>query len=306
MGSLRAAVFSILLSASACGPAEAVVTDGPSEAEVDDVEQAFTDGAGPLRGHEDLTRLSVNLANIWLKVELGRERFFPAVTEEDTCLSASHPMVQGNCATDFPDATMLSTYGVAKSEWQTAASVQDLHFLRDHVGTSSAVSARAACVASRGRIVEATRRAVAAWRAGDVTRAQYWLGHAQHIIQDSFSPAHTPRVGPSLHTLADVCTYGRTVAGVCRHAKVDARDRIWLDTPSCQLNPLSRGQTCLSPGALQAMYASTGYLRTFAKLVTKTPEADVATALTPFFEQDSEQTGGFRCSTLLPATAGSN
>ncbi len=37
-------------------------------------------------------------------------------------------------------------------------------------------------------------------------------------------------------TLGDVCTYGRSVSGVCYHSTIDSRDRVWRSTFSRMLS----------------------------------------------------------------------
>lgn len=284
----------MVLALLACGPS-ATVTDEVDSA--DETEQAFTDGAGPLRGHEDVTRFALSLANTRLSVDTGRA-VYPSLSVGESCLGTSNPVLKGNCVTDFPDATMTTTYGVSKSAWQTAGAIQDLHFLRNYVGTNGAVGARAACEGAKARVATATNLALARWKAGDVNGANYWVGHALHTIQDSFSAAHTSRTGATLQTLVDVCTYGRTVSGVCKHGAVDARDRIWRATPVCQLNPLNRSWNCMTDNAQQAAVASAGYLLVVARAAAS--GADITPPLNTWFTASSADgwSGFFNCDTL--------
>ena len=60
-------------------------------------------------------------------------------------------------------------------------------------GWGRIASAYRSCTALRRRIIHATLNALYAKRNGDTQRAIRWLGHATHIIEDSFSKGHTER-----------------------------------------------------------------------------------------------------------------
>jgi hypothetical protein len=165
-------------------------------------EQAWMQGPAALRGHEDLTRFAVDYANQLVAGLTGNPTYFQPVISGDSCSGTTHRMLIGGCVTDSPDSTMTSFYGVSSGNWNTGANIQDLHFLRDYSG-SSVVGRRAPCLSTQSRILTATQIAVNYWRAGDYYNGKYWLGHAIHMIEDSFSTAHATRSGANLRTIAD-------------------------------------------------------------------------------------------------------
>jgi hypothetical protein len=271
--------------------------NAPPVHEHGETEDEFTNGGGPLRGHEDVTRFGIDYANILLQRE-GRVTRFPAMPSGESCPSG-HPIMHGNCATDSGDSTMRDTYGAGWLDWQTNANTQVLHFLRNHYGTSGVIPARSTCVLSRERIIGATVRAMDSYRAGSPGWGMYWLGHATHIIQDSFSAAHTRRTGSALRSLVDICSYDREVAGVCYHGMVDIRDRVWRDTLGCQLNPWDRSYSCLTTEAQRASLATAGYLRQVARYMEGGYRDDLTALLNAYFDRaDDDYTGYHDCRSL--------
>ena len=58
----------------------------------------------------------------------------------------------------------------------------------------------------------------------------FWIGHATHILQDSFSKAHTLRRAPSFKEIDDICTYGMEFESICFHKNYEDLmhgDRVW-------------------------------------------------------------------------------
>ncbi len=263
--------------------------DDPSDIGIDQDE--FSDGAGMLRGHEDVLRFSIEFANTLLNSEYGIPAYYAPVPYGEAC-DSSHTILHGNCVTDSPDGIMTSYYGVSSGAWQTDGTIMDLHFLRDYA-TKGVVGAKAACVKSRDRIINATHIAMDAWASGDRAGAEYWLGHATHIIQDSFSAAHTTRSGTLLRTIKDVCTYGKQVSRVCYHQTIDTRDRVWNSNLLCQLDPNNRSWSCLTTYAQSAAYATGGYLRVIGRHVQSGFTTDLTAALNAYFDAASDGYAGF-------------
>jgi hypothetical protein len=270
-------------------------------------QQPWAGGWGPLRGHEDILRLAIDSANAVVGAAPDGSKIFPDVVVGDSCSDTVHPMVQGNCKTDSPDARMLSAYTTPAKEWQTGGAVQDLHFLRNRVTESQAQSAREACYSARERIAGATERAVLMWE-GDREQALYWAGHATHILSDSFAKPHAVRSGANLETLQDICLYRKKVTGVCYHPIASTKDMIWKN--SCLLST-SRDYECMEREAQVASDVTGGYLIMLAKHVTGGSRKGVRDALLDFFESSTgaNYKGYFQCDQLpdsrvtLPAKA---
>lgn len=221
-------------------------------------------GYGPTRGHEDLVRFSVASANAWINHQHGQVDFYIPIPSGENGLRSRIPMVQGVTRSDIPDAEMLRRYQVSAADWHTSPDLQGLHFLRNYDGSDDTVSFEDACQDSRQRLVDATMESWDALTQGNTARAMYYLGHALHMIQDSFSPAHTRRGGDDLKSLTDICAYDRPLSEACQHQELDARDRVWKATIACQINPDLRSWDCLNRSAQQSVYASTGFLVMFA------------------------------------------
>lgn len=228
----------------------------------------WTTGAGPVRGHEDLTRLGIDRANQILAEETGNSEYFPTVSPVTGGLSTGHPIVQGNYHSDFPNEGILSFYGLSSgssSGWHDSPHVQNVHFLRNR-NEGIFESAFSACLGATENIVRITKKGMDHWREGQVHEGNFWIGHALHIIQDSFSMAHTKRDGHHKKEIVDICTYRHDLPGVCYHPPVSEDDRIWKNTLPCQTDPGNRGSSCLKDEAREAVMASVGYLLAVARL----------------------------------------
>ena len=292
------AAFALVLAATACD------AEVPSEA-IGVVQAPFTTGYGPARGHEDVLRFGVEFANTLLYGETGVPGPFPSVEPGDDCLMSENPLVLGNGATDFPDDPMTDFYDTDSHTWHTSPTLQNLHFLRNYVG-DDVETAREACVGSERRILAATRRAGKSWRSGSSEDTFYWIGHATHILQDSFASPHTQRSGTGLRTLIDLCSYGREVPGVCYHSSVALGDRIWITSLACELNPHDRSWDCLTPEAQAAAYATAGYLRIVGRWLAAGAIDEVEPALTTWFTGDAvdDYTGYLSCDALEGLSSG--
>jgi MYXO-CTERM domain-containing protein len=270
------ALAALAVTAPACDSAEPRQAFGVRRA-------PFTTGYGPARGHEDILRFGVDFANDLLEEETGDYEFFPRIMPGEDCVYSTNQLVLGNGATDFPDELLAAFYGVDTDTWHTAPTLQNLHFLRNYVGTDDVETAREACVGAEQRVINATRRAGEAWRDWSESEAYYWIGHATHILQDSFASPHTLRMGTGLRTLVDVCTYDREIPGVCYHSTVALGDRIWQKTVGCQLNPDDRSWDCLTPEAQAAAFATTGYLLVVGRWLGAGTMGDISSLLEAWF-----------------------
>jgi MYXO-CTERM domain-containing protein len=293
----------VLFSAAWIGFAPACAEPPPGSA-VGENQQAWVSGTSVTRGHEDITRFAAEFADQQLVSELGVANFFSRIPEGEPCVGTAISLLQGNCATDSPDDTMTSHYGVSASAWQTAPDLQVLHFLRNYVGATEVQGARQACEAALGAIVAASNLGAEAWAAGDTAGGEYWFGHALHIVQDSFAPPHTDRSGQPERQLDDVCSYGRDAAGVCLHPLVSPDDRIWLETLECTV-ATARPWDCLKPEAKNAAFASAGYLRVVGRQVHD-PSNDLVAALKTWMNGGAtdEYVDYFHCETLKGAFDG--
>jgi len=149
---------------------------------------------------------------------------------------------------------------------------------------------------ARERIIVATEQAMLSYQNGDMNRFFYWIGHASHNVEDSFSPAHARRSGSQYKTLTDVCIYDMTVPGVCTHAKIDTGDLIWSTSWACVFTT-ARNYECLKPEAQGAVRATAGYFRTVANIVKN--GSDVRSALNAYFENSTDQYNGYhKCGSL--------
>jgi hypothetical protein len=273
-----------VLCLSACSLVAGCGTD-----DVGTQEQDWTGGLGPLRGHEEILRYGIELANARIATKLGLQNFYPVMPAGESCTTASNPLTQGNCATDFPTDQLLSYYGLSKDAYKA---MRDPHFIRNEISTTAVVSAQEACVASTAVIATASADGVALWRDGWTTEGLFLLGHATHTLQDSFSPAHATRSGSGLKILTDVCTYGIEIPGVCYHDMVSVDDRVWGSSLGCQWNPYNRTFRCLIPEAQQAAYATAGYLVAVAETLVNTA-LDPVVAAERFFVNSRIWNGAF-------------
>jgi MYXO-CTERM domain-containing protein len=257
-------------------------------------------GAALTRGHEDITRFGVEMANAAMGGDAGPKKFFQAVTEGEACATTANELLAGNCATDWPTDEMTAYYGVSASAFGDDPGLQDLHSLRNFDDASEPVSGRYACYLVRGRIVNATQRGLQFWKDADQNAAMRWIGHATHTVQDSFTPCHTSRSGTRFETMEDICTYGVTFAGICTHHKPDTKDAIWRLTPLECTFTTTRSWDCLVDEAQAASKATAGYLQTVARLIDTSNYNGVQAALDTWFEGDPtiQESGYFHCDAL--------
>ena len=196
-------------------------------------------GAGTLRGHEDITRFAVDIANQRLggRDDIGYE---PVPSGVHGPISF-HPL-------------------------------QHVHALRNRPAGGIANNLET-CQSVGGAIGQALNRAATYLPNGDRYHYHYWIGHALHILQDSYSPAHVLRAGVEGQIVDGFCTYGVRTKGICYHHEVDPRDRVWrADSLRCTFDSDQRDWDCLVPAAQYAAVASADLLTELGqRLVTSEP-----------------------------------
>jgi hypothetical protein len=193
---------------------------------------------------------------------------------------------------------MRDYYGAFGENWHKSPRLQAMHSLRGYSddGVESLVDA---CNSIQDTILEASKTAVEFIMDGSEDEGYTFIGHAAHIIQDSFSAAHTNRSGSDLRGIEDICTYGRKFSGVCYHRDIEiGSDRVWKGSASCTFDPNARGMDCLKPVAVFAVKATAGYLVEMAHLLEDM--SIVEPNLNRYFSEPGEfDLGGFlNCSTL--------
>lgn len=161
-------------------------------------------------GHQQILRQAVALVDR----KIGKSFYATGLSE----------LIAGNDATDNAGERLQSFYGWKNKlalldylMWHYDPRMQNLHFLRNH--EPRVQTAKEACLGSRERIKNAALSGL--WRYTLSKRDFYYLlGHATHIVQDSFAPAHARRAGPLLRDIVDVCifdTFGTSGANACEH-----------------------------------------------------------------------------------------
>lgn len=241
-------IMAFLTLIAACGPRDEAGS-----------ETKWMTGAGPARGHEDITRLAVDKANDALQGLIG-QRPYPKIAKGVAGMDTGNMMVRGNYESDFDSPKMRAFHGMAGDvDWHNDGRIQHIHSLRDFEG-KNVLSLRRACESIRSTILQAARRGIASYQAGDVEDGRYWLGHATHTIQDSFSPVHTKRSGPGRKEIKEICVYGIEASGICKHADIDLHDRVWKSSFECEWNPNKRDMSCLKSEAQDAVYATEAFL----------------------------------------------
>ncbi len=185
----------------------------------------FNISEGRTSGHEEITRQALNKtkellkkneskvdiarggANLLKDLEFSKRGLIGAL--------AKNPIIKGVYCSDFPDneecpfSLAQFWFSTKDVDWHTGKRSQSLHFLRNYDDKNGLVSKRQACFDARERITVATLTAALEWEKGNVSQALFLIGHASHIIQDSFSHAHVKReFMPGKFNIKDVCYYG--------------------------------------------------------------------------------------------------
>lgn len=205
-------------------------------------------------GHEEITRQALNnTARRLNQTESGQAIFaletlqFNVKPEARGILGhkSKNMVIHGNFASDFPKQTKVLSlkafWGNQDIDNFEGKDSQVLHFLRNYKDSVTLASAHATCVQARENIKRVTSEALRAWQNQDANKALFLIGHAAHMIQDSFSPAHTMRDNEAHnYNLKNVCFYGTKMAekqgintrlgsklDICYHSTPDSKDAIW-------------------------------------------------------------------------------
>lgn len=229
-----------------------------------------------LTGHEEITRQAIVLAkdvakknNIEVPKLVSLMAFRNLDSEEFGLIGsdALNPLIQGNYATDFPFTkkyvVSLPEYWGFKDikedmQWQDHPETQKFHFLRNHLSEpnqtgSILVGQRQSCINTRDAIVQVTKEAsyyfnkhATSFKAKEVNtrKSLFFLGHATHMLQDSFSEAHGRRHDRHQnHDIREVCYFGfdldlqaftdeksfKKRLNSCHHSASEiVRDGIWI------------------------------------------------------------------------------
>ena len=124
--------------------------------------------------------------------------------------------------------------------------------------------------------------------------ADYYAGHATHIIQDTFAPPHVTRSGDAVRML-DMCSYGRKVSGVCFHAVLpDAVAEYPAFYPT--LAGIAANATAGYLSVVADLYANASACKTW----DENCETTVRNALRDWFEPYSSDYAGFLDCGSLP------
>lgn len=205
-------------------------------------------------GHEEITRQAlVKVANALIQNGIdplkGNEKFLGEMNQR-VILSmsgalTSNRIVNGNYCTDMPKhqsakLDLIAFWGLSPGvDWHNDKDTQTLHFLRGEKAVGALMSAKEACQDAQQKILKIALKAAAEWLAGNKEESSFLVGHATHVIQDSFSPAHARRGDVrSNFALQDVCYYGKKrqralraqglADSICYHNTVDILgDGIW-------------------------------------------------------------------------------
>ena len=212
-------------------------------------------------------------------------------------------ITEGNRRVDWPKEMLihmnagLFAYVSAVTRHTERPENQRLHFLLDDRNDSAEAAADA-----RGAVTESTLGATRAWTL-ERGRALALLGQANHILQDSFSPAHTVRDETRNHCIVKVkafidradgfetpdIEYHGTSSDTIGHTT--SLDSIYREGRDCH-EPTSAQdvEACLSEPAKLARQATAEYLRVARRLVARATagaelsEADVEDALAPYYD----------------------
>lgn len=204
-------------------------------------------------GHEEITRQALNNTAKRLNILDPSNNIFDFseiqfnLKAEPRGLQgykAKNLVIAGNFASDFPkQATTLNLAEFWKNpgfaDFENPKN-QIIHFLRNYKSSTVLSSAKDTCLGARQNIKFVTKEAVTRFREGKKSEALFLIGHALHMIQDSFSPAHTIRAkDEDNNDIKQICFYGVAMGKkfdtsqkdgdmkLCYHSSPDSRDAIW-------------------------------------------------------------------------------
>ncbi len=261
-------------------------------------------------GHEELMHFAITQANAALEQDGVTAFRYPPADADTRGIDSKNPLVRGNLASDkaeqITEISLGEFYGIPKGEHLGYSGMHmDIHALRNYrwEGTKWIVEdAKTSCLGGHARIQRATATALAAWDT-DEARALFFVGHATHTLQDSFSRAHTRRSADE-RDLVQICTWEASAAGVCEHRNLwkqdfDPNDVIWSNWLFCPY--FKRERACLKPGAEASVDVTAGFLVLVAELAaTKVDHAAAAARIERFLSTRDESLGSgyFSCSKL--------
>ena len=305
-------IFFILITISACDSTQE--NDLLAYIEKPEV-RGWSQGLAISRGHEDLTRFAVNIANkiingdfdASIKKMSDTDKYFTPVKEGEQGLYTNHPIVLGSFRTDFPEETILSPMRKNYFEYEIEIDLieyyknnynidiadedshrRNLHSLREIFG-DEVQSKVDAVEGAKEYIMNATVEAVISLTNGEIEKGYFWIGHAIHILQDSFAFSHTQRLPSNLKVITDVCTFKEKYENICFHPNPIKdflqEDRIWKNNFLCSWTPI-RTYNCLKDRAKAASEVGAGYLYAVAKILDD--NSDIEETLIDFFEGSSE------------------
>lgn len=262
---------------------------------------------GTIRGHEELLRRGIITANELISQHLPLAAIvFPGVGEDENGQTSRNMILRGGYATDNTNSvgefSLNEFYGQpADQNLAYLGPFQHHHFLRDF-GEANVDGSNETCTKAKETVVRATVEAMNQFGRND-DRFLFFLGHAIHVLQDSFSPAHVRRSEDG-YEIRESCVYDKKIPNVCEHLLFDLRDSIWRNL-SCD----RRDWSCLTDGAQMATSMTAGFLFVSAQLAmaarvfphsrqneSRAAEAIIRAELTNFFENPLVEGGGyFRC-----------
>lgn len=198
-------------------------------------------------GHEKLLGIAIAETNKLLKHQLF-EFSYPTIDIPEIDVSrrlpvsgfrSINPLIRGVYLTDYPGEFRIDELNLAVfaggvlvrdniKDWHDRDYAQKYHFLRRNQPLQSA---REACMESTREIERLSFSAVRS-NSFDQNLALNYLGVATHIIQDSFSEAHTVRNG---YILQDVCNWGKEWEGICNHGVLGVVEDLVIN-PESSLN----------------------------------------------------------------------
>ena len=182
--------------------------------------------------HEELTRQAYEyLQNKW-KAEGADHRSY---LEGE--LDALYYITRGVYATDVPNGNYVISlpkfwqFPTDITKWHHNPFGQHLHALRNRKADGIQLeSAFNACTGTKKDLLNVLSQAFDNLAKDKKSDYFFLVGHGLHIIQDSFSTAHTQRQDSGNYNLIDMCYYGDRLDNekACYHKDPDNRDHIWL------------------------------------------------------------------------------
>ncbi len=319
-------VFNQSLTAMVCATA---VLAGSVASAFESAPKSFIVSNSTYSGHEEITRQAITKTlERFQHMGIDTPSKLPGFTADLDAApkglfgeTSKNLVILGNFATDFPkyaSTLSLASFWSNKhiSDFENPQS-QVLHFLRNYPNGKDLESAKATCMDSRSKIKHITQKAIEAWDKGQKDEALFLMGHALHVVQDSFSPAHGIRRTSGNFDVTEICYYGTKINqaiagdGACYHKTPDGRDTIWNVSPDQQKQTQAlwpdedsiqcdksngypdtdaRKRSCLKHEARLARLATEKYLHLMLSHLSRSPddrksvEAFIASLDSRFFE----------------------